>query len=289
MADYTETKPVQGIAQYPINVVDTKWGRLEPLISVKLLRENYLFGIPLVSRIPQIVDGKKVFAEMSDEYLANQIHRMVSEAELELGLAIMPYQVEERHPFDRNPYMQGGYFKLKQRPIASLEKLAVSDPTNQVLWDLPLQWIDVGYMHLGQINVLPFNLASANFTVNALPAPNSPASANTLFWLMGTQWVDWVAGYWQVFYTVGWKDGLVPVIINDFIGNMVALEILQLLSATYVFNTPHSLSLDGMSQSASPLGPQLWQGRIQQLQETLAKNREKLRKIFGAKIFTSVI
>lgn len=289
MANYENSKPVQGNAQWPINVIESKWDRLEPLITVELLRENYLFGIPLQSRTAQIINGQRVFAEMSDAYLANQIHRMVSEAEQELNMAIMPYQKRERHPFDRNPYQNGGYFKLKSRPIVSVDSIYVSDPNNEQLWIIPSQWIDTGYLSNGQVNILPFSLGLANFTAATLPASNEPTSANTLFWLMGTQWMDWVAGYWQVEYTAGFKDGLVPVVINDFIGNMTALEILQLLQTTYALNTPHSLSLDGMSQSASPLGPQLYQTRIQQLQETIAKQREKLRNAFGAKIWTGVI
>jgi len=290
MADYSETKEIQG-SICPTNSVETVWGRLEPLIDVKLLRNNYLFGIPLVSRMPTLdQNGNRIYQEMDDEYLANQIHRAISSVETDLGIIIMPTQIKERHPFDRNPYLNGGLFTLKKRPMASLEKVEVSSPDKQTLWQIPLEWVDMGYAHLSMLTIVPFSLGSSSYTVTPLPVNQAnPASANTLFWIQGTQYMNWVSGYWNVTYTVGFKDGLLPVFVNDYIGNWVTVEVLSLLAATYATTTSHSLSMDGMSQSVSALGPQLFDGRIQRAMEEMAKVRDKIRKMFGGGIFVETL
>src|SRR6185436_18720658 len=99
----------------------------------------------------------------------------------------------------------------------------------------------------------------------------------------------WVPAFWGMEYTTGFKDGLIPVFINDLIGTIAALRILSMLAATYAAANSSSLSIDGMSQSISTPGPQLFKLRIDELTAQRDLLVKKVKKIFNMKFVLTAI
>lgn len=276
MADYTKTKTGIG-GVFPDNALETTWNRLEPLVTPEKVKARHLFGIPLVSAMKDPLSGKaQVY---TDDMIRDTIDRAVSMVEEEVGIDIFPTQQNEKQAFDRNEYESFGYFRLHRRPIASIEKLSITPPSGGDIYVIPLEWVETAYMHRGQINLIPLGNSIAYGT------PADVGSGGALFLnVLGNQ--PWIPAFWQVTYTSGYPDGLVPKYVNELIGTVAAMEVLSSLAATYAKSTSHSLGIDGLSQSVSTPGPQLFKVRYEELQEKQKKLVKKLRTEYGLNIFS---
>lgn len=278
-SDYTNSKGLPGSAagqnplSYPVNSVDTSWGRLEPLLTVDQLVSQFLFGIPLVSRMKDPRTNKPMV--ITDDMLKEYIDVAVSTAEAELGIDIMPTKYSTKQPFDKAEYDNFGHFRLENKPIYSLDLLTVRPSNNDDVFIVPPDWIETSYMAWGQINIIPLTLAITNNGIT-----NSQTGGGSVFLnILGQK--PWVPAFWGFEYTTGFKDGLVPVIINQFIGTVVAMRVLSMLAATYARANSTSLGIDGMSQSVSTPGPQVFKVRLDELANDRKMLMKKIKKYFG--------
>lgn len=278
MASYIDSKGPQG-AVFPDNAVDTSWNRLEPLITPEQLRVRHLFGLPLVSQIPDPITGKRQV--MTDPMLNEIIKMAVSDAEAETGLYFFPTQFDVKYPFDRAEYESFGYFRTLHRPVASIEALVVRASNNIDLFEVPLDWVDIGGLPYGQINIIPLSVA-----VNATGLTTSPGAGGSLF-LSILGYKPWIADFWSIKYTVGFPDGNLPRMVNNLIGIIAAMKILSMLAATFTRATSASLSIDGQSQSATNPGPMIFKLRIEELQRDRSMLVGKLKSYYGLKFLSS--
>ncbi len=76
--------------------------------------------------------------------------------------------------------------------------------------------------------------------------------------------------------------------INELIGMRAAMDILSSLAPTYS-KTSYSLGLDGMSQSQSGPGNQLYKLRLDELKEQYDKMTKKIKAMYGTKLAVSQI
>jgi hypothetical protein len=265
MADYTDSKDGLGRI-YPENTIETSWEDLEPLITPEKLIRVHLFGIPLVSNVINPLTRKPDV--MTKDHIKEQILEAVSLCESDSKLAIFPRQHDEKQPFDRVQYQRFGYFQLRERPITSIQSLTVNTASGNDVYVVPLDWIDVGYLHQGQINILPLTISVRNGGVVPILAGPGGSAFLSIF---GNN--AWIAGFWKVRYTTGFEEGKLPKIVNQYIGVMAAIEILSLLGATHSKTTSTSLNLDGMGQSVSGPGPNIYASRI----EGLVTKRERIK------------
>jgi hypothetical protein len=281
MGIYTGSKKTTGDV-FKVGQVEATWQRLEPLLSPEKLVALHLFGIPLVSAIRNPITGKQDV--MTPDLLKMYIERAVNNAELETGLTFMPTRYEEKKPFDKFAYESFGYFMLKQRPVASLERITVT-PSNEVdVYEVPLEWVEAGNLQYGQVNLIPLTLAITSGTV----VPVSSTAGGALFLsIFGHK--TWIPAFWKVSYTAGFPDGKVPAVVNELIGTMAAQEILSMLAVTYSKNQSASLSLDGVSQSVSTPGPNVFKVRMDELEEKKQRIIGKLKALYGLKLFSSHI
>ncbi len=292
MSDYTYSK--QGIgAVYPINAVADAWGHFEPLITPAQLRVRHLFGIPLVSFVPDPITGQRQV--MTDPVLLDLIERSVALAEAECHIDIMPRQRRDKHAFDRQQFAALGYTMLPNKPVQSIEKFSVTPANNTAggtnpnpagdLYVVPPDWIETAYIHTGQINIVPLTVA---FQYGGFFVPgNSPNGGAAFLSILGQN--PWIPAYWQTEYTTGFPEGKLPQIINELIGVIAAVEALGLLATTNARNSSHSVGVDGLSQSISTPGPQIYQTRIDMLTAKKEMLVNKIRSMFGTKLFTGVI
>ncbi len=276
MADYTKSKSGPG-RQFPDNATQSSWGRVEPLVTPEQVRNRHLFGIPLVSAMKDPLTGKpQVY---TDDMIRDTIDRAVAMCETATGLDIFPVQSMEKHPFDRNEYESFGYFRLERRPVTSVEALDIVPPNGQALYSVPLEWIETGYLPKGQINLIPMGNSIAYGT------PANVGSGGALFLnVLGNQ--PWVPAFWQITYTSGFPDGMLPKSVNELIGVWAAMEILSSLAATYGKSQSHSLGIDGLSQSISTPGPQIFKVRYEELEEKRKSLVKKLKTQYGLNLFS---
>jgi hypothetical protein len=273
MADYTTSKglPDNG-ATFPENAIASPWGRMEALLTPDQLVTRFLFGIPLVSRMkdPRTNQPMVITNEMLNDY----IRLAVDTAEVECSIDIMPVQYSEKFAFDKAEYDQFGYFKATHKPVHSIEKLAVTPSDNIDVFIVPLEWIETTFLTYGQINIIPLTLA-----ITSTGITNSQAGGGSVFLnILGQK--PWVPAFWGIKYTTGFKDGMVPTVINDLIGAIAAMRVLSMLAATYARSNSTSLSIDGMSQSISTPGPQVFKVRLDELAEQRKMLTKKVKKMF---------
>ncbi len=272
--------PREGLgAVYKDGEVASDWDDMEPLLTPKQLRMRHLFGIPIVSAIknpwtgvPDIID---------DPQLDEMIKEAVALAELESGIDIFTHKYKERHEFDRPEADSFGYIRLRHLPGASLVSMKVESSNGASFWDIPNQWIETGLLHQGQLNVVPFGLA--NMSGNMVPAMGpGPMGLLPRFFNF-----NWVPQFWTIEYTTGFKDGRIPKVLNQLIGVIAAMEVLGALATTYARTQSTSLSIDGLSQSISTPGPNLFDGRLSLLGEKRKWLIKKLRHNLGLGIILS--
>jgi hypothetical protein len=279
MADYTTSKDGHG-QQWDVNVVEQAFGALEPLLTAETFKSRFLWGISLVSGVRDPITRRAEV--MGADQLTDAIDRAIAEAEAQCHITIMPSVVDEKHAFDLSEYRSWGYFRLRHRPVSSIEYLSVTPSNDADIYVVPLEWVETTYMYLGQINIIPLTIAVGAGGNTTVP---TTASGSAMFLSMfGTQ--SWVPAFWRMKYTIGFKDGLLPKIINELIGIIAAQDVLSRLASTYGRNTGNSLSMDGISQSVSSPGQEMFSVRQTQLEDRRKRLVSKIKTRVGQSIFS---
>lgn len=273
MTDFSDSK-VKPSGVLPENATDAKeWSRTEPLITADLLQRRFLFGIPLHTPTRNPTTNK--FDVKTPEDLKDHILRAVATIEEEMGIDIFPVTRSETHPFDRNFLEQYGYFRTQHKPVLSIQKLAIRPGNGEDIYVTPNDWISSGYFAKGQINIVPLVPATATQFTTA-------AATNGAAFLISIQGRGWVPSYWVIDYTSGFPDGNLPRTVNEIIGCQAAIDVCVDMAATWRISG-HSLSIDGMSQSQSTPGPQLYDRKIQELKDKKGMLIQKMKSKYGVK------
>jgi hypothetical protein len=251
------------------------------LITPEQLVERKLWGVPLISawRTPGM-PAQKITMDM----LKDVIRRMVSKVEVSCKIVLMPIKFHERMPFDRQEFDSYGHFQLKNRPVFSVDKLAIQDTNNTDIFQMPAAWISMAYSTRGRLNIIPLSPAQSGAAFSSL---TGTFGSMTMSLMMGG------GGNYPAFftceYTAGFPDGNLPVIVNEMIAIEAALEVLGILAPTYARSGSHSLGVDGLSQSVSTPGAELFQIRMKELQDAKKETIKQLRGLFGRNITVSAL
>ena len=258
-----------GNKSYPVDALETSniLGRVEGLLTPELLVSRYLKGIPEV-------------AKYTPDELKDKIELAMNDVELLTGLALSPVQIQERHPYDYNLYKSFIHFKVNHRPIQSVESVAIVSTDQKVLYTMPLEWLEMGLAHKGQINILPLlqTFGASNVTSSGTPS-------GALIFLQAMNSNAWLPAFWTVKYTYGLcKNGTLPIVVNQIVGMTAAISV---LSASQVLNriNSQSLSADGISQSSSGQGPTIYAKRIEELEAERERLMQKIRSVFHSKYY----
>ena len=271
---------------FPENATDSSWGRLEPLMTPDQLRIRMLFGLSLVSRIKDPITHKPMV--MTDEIIKDYIRLAVNEAEELLDLIIFPTKFSEKLAFDRCDYEAWGYMKLSHRPVYLMERLTVMPSNDQPVFTVPLTWIETSALAHGQLNLMPLTLSIGNSTGlgnygnYGVMGPGGGGAGSALF-LSLFQQTRWLPSFWQADYEAGFPNGLLPITINEVIGNIAAINILSMIAATWAFATSTSLNVDGLGQSVGTPGPNIFTVRIGELQAQLKMLVNKFKARYQTK------
>lgn len=279
MADYSKSKGLPGDAAgnpghtFPENAVSSSFGRLNPLITAEQLITRFLVGIPMVARMKDPRTNKPMV--ITDDMLKDYIKLAIDTVEAELMIDIMPVKYSEKLPFDKAEYDSFGYFKCTHKPVYSLDLLSVRPSDNHDVFYVPLDWIETTNMSYGQINIVPLSIA---VTAQGGVVNSQGGGGSVFLSILGQK--PWVPAFWGIEYTSGFKDGMLPVIVNELIGIVAAMRILSMLAATYAGANSSSLSIDGMSQSISTPGPAVFKTRLEELAAERKMLVKKVKKLF---------
>lgn len=284
MADYNTvgTKPGLGDLS-PVGAVDSSWNRLQPLITPDQLRTRHLAGLTLISGMRDI-NGK--VQPVTNDQLQEIVIESVGLAETELMMDLFPTQHVEKLPFDANLFRSLGYFKLTHRPIASIEDLTVNPANGVDIYRVPGSWVETAYLSQGIISIIPINIATVGG--GFIPSAASQTGGAAFFLsILGQR--NWISAFWQVKYTTGFVDGKVPIMINQLIGTVAAMEVLSMLAATYGKTTGHSTGIDGLSQSVSGPGGRLFELRMQELAAKRSFLVNKIKAFYNLKFIVGEV
>lgn len=278
MADFTDA--ALKTALWPPGGVESDWQRLEPLLSPLELKALFLAGIPLVSQMEDPITRQKMV--ITDDALQVHIKKAMDLAEAATGLVFMPTDISERLPLDRNEFERNGYVQVKRRPVWGVRQVTVQTPHGDDLYQLPQEWIEMGNAYRGQVNIIPLFPFGATAIIPMASAA-SGAAGSVFLTAIASQVSPWTAAYFNIRYVTGFKDGLVPSLVNELVGTIAAIRILSMLGVTYGKTNSVSVGLDGMSQSVSTPGPNIFQGRINDLKEEKDAFVNKLKTLFGTR------
>jgi hypothetical protein len=286
--DLRDAKKLTG-SVFPEAVYDASNGlkRVEPMLTAEVLKERFLFGIPLYSPITR--------QKLTDAMLSDYIIRAANQVEVDGRIEISPVAKRVRLPFDPNLYENFIWIECPYKPVQKIIRLFIASasyvntpqehdqyPSGAQIYVIPNDWVDPSYAVKGKIFVNPLNPAFA-----AIGTAQSAASAGAaILQFIGMQ--GWVPAYWSLEVITGFcsENGQVPNYINEAIGQKAAILVLENLFLLFRF-TSRSLGIDGMSQSVADQFPQFIQARIQMLNVEYAKSIKQIKSLVGNTSFVS--
>lgn len=297
MSDFPTRKP-NPHGMYPLDHetqpldstnVGSGFNRVEAFITPERLKQEWLFGIPLMSPITKQV--------ITDETLKNIISKAAARVELECNIDVFPVVRTTRQPYDRTKSQQGfNQIDIGVRQVSEIYEVSIRTANSyQVyqnveqyntedlkdgvpLYKFPLEWIDTSLMRKGIIHFVPLQ-SSMNGVV---PGGIVGGAAAPLLQMMSQ--LNNIPGFWFVKYGSGFRENSIPSVINDLIGIYTTIDVLSMLGPTNKFNS-QSLGIDGVSQGLSGPGNALYTLRIQDLNTKAESLKDLIKSKFSNKIF----
>jgi len=273
MADFTDNKSY-GTAVYPIHANDTSgiFKRCEPLLTPEKLKSRYLKGINLVYN-----DG----STLTSEEMKDRINLAANDLEALIGVTITRESFKQKFPYDRNLYRHYIHMKTEHKPVVSVESMIISSANGDNIFEIPIEWVELARAQFGQINTIPL---LASYIGGSNRAATGEAGIALLSILENRFY--FVPCFWEIEYTSGLttKSGQVPVIVNNLIGLIAAIDIISEKAADEAY-TSQSISQDNISQTTSSPGAAKYAARIEQLEAKKDKMIEKVKGIFSNKYF----
>lgn len=254
---------------YPLHCYESSnlFKRIEPIMTPSKLISRFLLGVPLP---PEFRD---------EEVLKDRIDVAINEAELLLKTTINSEKFVEKVPYDSSLYRSFIHIRTEHKPILAVEGLFVTSADGQVVYEVPIEWIEVANNTSGQINVIPLLT-----TFGALQSGGNVSQNAGMIFIATLGQMHWLPAFWEIKYKSGMcpKEGQVPVVVNNIVGAIAAIDLLSNLASLNTSNSV-SLSQDGISQSTSGQGPQVYMQRIQDIESKKQKMLEELKALYGNK------
>lgn len=284
MSDYSNSKKfgqiqnAGGISGTPTKIypvesheVSNLFGRVEPLINPSKMISRYLKGIDL--------------SDYTNSEMQDYIEEAINEMEILTNLNLSPVQHKERIPFDRDLYRSFVYFKTNNGPILSVEEISIESSNGESIYKLPAEWIEAGFFHKRQVNLIPILSI-----FGAAGLKDGQASNAGLIFIQAVNNFSWLPAFYTVTYTTGVcrKEGHLPKVINQLVGITAAIDILSNKAAQNKYSST-SIAQDGLSQSASSPGPQVYNQRIADLEKKRERLMQKIRSKFHQKYYLTNI
>lgn len=258
-------------AGYPVHMSNSSglMNRCEPVLTPQLLISRYLKGIPLA-----FPNGDSYSAQD----LADQIRLAMNEVEMLCKITLTREQFTDKVPFDINLYKSFIYLKTEQNPVLAVQSVSIVSSDGYNVFQIPAQWLETSNFSKGIINVVPILGAYSVATGGGVGAYGGLPYINVFSQL------TFVPGFWQLVYQTGVSkvEGQFPIIINDLIGTIAAINILSVVTNMFL-TTSQSLTRDSISQSSSGPGPRMYLPYIEELEAKRDTLIGKVKTTFATK------
>lgn len=215
---------------------NTSLKRTKSLITVKELKDTYLFGLRFTDS-----EGN----DLSDAAFQTYIDNAVGLIETYLDIAIIPRRnFVENRDYRRNEYFDWGFFEVTNYPILKINKIELAYfrgnmDNDETVLNIPDSWIRV-QEHDGIIRLIPNARFPANLQISS--------TGNFFPEILRT---DMIPHAWRIDYDYGFEDGCIPVLVDQAIAIAAAMQAL-IVGGNLVLGAgiaSSSISLDGLSQS----------------------------------------
>src|SRR6185436_5705259 len=192
-------------------VLDNSYNKKgEPIIDVAKLKATYLFGV--------IVRNRETNENLSDEAYQQFIDNAVSMLEHYLDISISPVKnFVEYKDYRVNDYAEWGYFYLNNYPVKCIRQLDLvyfrdenGEPVS--IQTTPNNWLRL-QAHDGIVRMIPNARFPANLQISQSGAFFPEILRSPL-----------VPHAWQITYDYGFDPGCVPVLLNQAIGTIAAIQ-----------------------------------------------------------------
>lgn len=276
--EFTNLSKTGGGSIYPVSAIDTSgtFDRIEPLITPEILRKDWLYAVPLFDRLTN--------TRITDEDIKRTIKRAMNEAERQLKINIIPVRRAVKMPFDYALFKYYGHLEIPYKPITTLFKLYIEDCNFNNIYTFPPGIIETRNMWMGQINFGPITVQ----TPSGLVFNEAAGGGGGVLLLVQSNYNQSMPAFYVVDCETGFPENKIPVGINELIAINAAIEIMSRVSPTFKVNS-QSISHDGLSQSVSGPGPQIFAARIADLKEKRAELLDQFKHTFYNSIFVSNI
>jgi len=238
--------------------------RYEPLPEPTTMKQRVLFGVPLRSALTN--------ESIDDATIQHYINAAISSIEHELDLYITPVKFKEKHDYDKEMFVKNfAYLKLDHPNILNVEKLELSfsntDDTRIV--DFPREFIHVKPQEAAIQLVPAFGQTFSGFILSAF--------SGTQFHALRSQGINNFPGGIRVTYTCGFDKDKVPSGIVSLIENLAAFQMLSILGPVIFPYNSVGVSIDGVSQSTSSMGPQYLSKRLDDLGKIIEEQKKAIK------------
>lgn len=211
------------------------------VLSVKEFKKNYLFGVSLKDSFGR---------EIQDSVIENAILESQAEVESILSIKLNLQLVFEDKNMYSEDWLKWGYIKTKWPVVCPKSLVGRLGELNHL--EYPKAWLSVKSSSdetaLGRnFYVVPF---SATPFINHIAFSSS---LHSVWWRNN----GFIPNYWRLSYVTGFKE--IPGDIKTVLSKYAAIRILILGGQSVVNNLragvgSTSISLDGLSQSVTPMG-----------------------------------
>lgn len=210
--------------------------KVEPIIGVEELKKRYLFGITIEDE-----EGNELPKESFQQYIDNAVSML--EHYLDISITPVIGEVEERD-YRLNDYADWGYMQLNNFPVIALQKIELvyfkdKDGNAETVQEYPQSWYRL-QSHDGLIRLIPNARFPANLQVDQ--------TGNYFPEVLRSHMIPHA---WRITYDHGFEDGKIPVVLNQAIGLLAAIQALMVAGNLVIGAgiAAEMLSIDGLSQT----------------------------------------
>jgi hypothetical protein len=261
------------VASFPVWSVDEEQDgtipaiRHEPLPTPEDMKKRVLFGIPLRSALT----GQ----EVDNDTIQHYINSAISSIEHELDLYITPVTFKEKHDFKKEFWLSSyAYVKLNHPNILKVTNvsLSFSNADDTRIIDFPMEFIHVMPQE-GTLQLVPaFGSTFSGFMLSAF--------SGTQFHALRQMGVTDFPGGFRITYVAGFDNGKVPSSIVSLIENLAAYQMLSIMGPVLFPHNSVGISIDGVSQSTSTMGPQFLSKRLDDLDKIIQMQKAAVKGYF---------
>jgi hypothetical protein len=258
---------VAGPAWVDAALADGAIKRVRGLPNIEDIKDNFLFGIPLISTLTR--------QKLPDAVIQEKINSAISEFETFTQILVQPVIKEIVFDFKHEDSLTWNPVTFPYKPVTAIYELSLQTGGSELV-RYPNQWMEIQTPIAGLGRIVPlFGIYPSGLALT--PASGNQATYVPYLVSQRNQWPN----LWKVIYKAGFPDGCLPYNIYEAIGTLAAMHVLSMLGPVIFPINSTALGIDGLSQSASNPGNSFLQIRMNDLSQKYLSLMDSIKKQFA--------